>query len=327
MPTILLLALLSLSHSALVDDRTYCAPRFNRLCQGKGRHVACQFPNPGAGPSCQNYTRIQFTSDLKHFLLHYINKRRQRVATGGETVRGGVRLPRPQIMMLVSWDLELATLAQRLADQCSFAHDECRATVRYPYPGQSIGEVRWRGVGGEAVALGVHRALRRVLDAWCGERRRVFARQLTAPFKLTRDMSWGHFSQLIVWRLSAVGCGAARHGDQRQRLLLVCDFSHTNMLGQRTIVPGPLAQCPTLTVRRPSSAYPLLCAPAKRATPAENYQESIKEYDYNIDTDSGEDDEGYRTTKVIDRTIENRKGFNFKTKMETNTQSATKARR
>ncbi|CAH2254223.1 jg14382 [Pararge aegeria aegeria] len=41
-----ILLVLSLSHTAavLVGDQPYCALRYRRLCQGKGRHVACQFP-------------------------------------------------------------------------------------------------------------------------------------------------------------------------------------------------------------------------------------------------------------------------------------------
>ncbi|CAH2227855.1 jg26514 [Pararge aegeria aegeria] len=204
--------------------------------------------------------------------------------------------------------------------------------VRYPYAGQSVGEVRWRGAGidgeGDAVSLGVQRALRRVLDAWWGERRRVYARQLVAPFRLTakldrnlnidfrqppwrsggrfmwevpgsisgRDMVWGHFSQLAVWSLRAVGCGAVRHGFEHTRMLLVCDFSHTNMLGQRTVTPGPLAPCPIHTVRRPRSAYPLLCAPVQKPILLEkDYKESI----YGYDEDGGEDEEvEERTTKL-----------------------------
>lgn len=82
-------------------------------------------------------------------------------------------------------------------------------------------------------------------------------------FYISRGTVWGHFSQLAVWNLQAVGCGAVRHGAHHPRLLLVCDFSHTNMLGQRTLVPGPMAPCPIHTARRPRSAYPALCGPVR----------------------------------------------------------------
>ncbi|CAK1540965.1 unnamed protein product [Leptosia nina] len=249
---------------ALVDDQPYCSLRYRRLCQGKGRHVACQFPFPGPSESCSNYTKIKFTSDLKSFITHFINRRRQRIATGNERVRGGALLPKPEVTMWVGWDRELAHLAQRLADQCRFVHDDCRATVRYPYAGQTVGEVRWRR-SSDSDELSAQRAIRRVFDAWWGERRRVQPKQLIAPFRLTAKGSvWGHFSQLAVWTLRAVGCGAVRHGGTHTRLLLVCDFSHTNMLGERTINPGPLAACPAHTARKMRSAYPLLCAPVRQ---------------------------------------------------------------
>ncbi|VVC92992.1 unnamed protein product, partial [Leptidea sinapis] len=98
---------------------------------------------------------------------------------------------------------------------------------------------------------------------------------------------WGHFSQLAVWPLEAVGCGAVRHGRPHPRLLLVCDFSHTNMLGQRTIEPGPLAPCPVFTARKTGSPYPLLCSPIKRRTrpsdrnkEEDDYEENETRYEY-----------------------------------------------
>jgi hypothetical protein len=71
---------------------------------------------------------------------------------------------------------------------------------------------------------------------------------------------WGHFSQIAVWTLRAVGCGAVRHGEDYPRLLLVCDFSHTNMLGERTLNLGEPAPCPEHTRRKVRSNFPLLCA-------------------------------------------------------------------
>ncbi|KAM3959813.1 uncharacterized protein ACR2FA_006095 [Aphomia sociella] len=273
---------------ALVDDQPYCTVRYRRLCQGKGQHVACQFPDLGPGELCQNYTEIKFTNELKNFIIHYINRRRQRIAAGNEKVRGGILLPKPEIMMFVEWDRELSFLAQRLADQCDFVHDECRATVRYPYAGQTVGEVRWRR-SSDSDELTAQRAIRRVFDAWWGERRRVEPGQLTTPFRLTaKGAVWGHFSQLAVWTLRAVGCGAVRHGASYPRLLLVCDFSHTNMLGQKTISPGPLARCPAHTARR-SKAYPLLCATVRDTTLKEKVTidepEAKDEEETNLDDD------------------------------------------
>ncbi|XP_045455265.1 uncharacterized protein LOC123664943 [Melitaea cinxia] len=288
--------------SILIEDQPYCALRYRRLCQGKGHHVACQFPSPEPGLFCQNYSHINFTNDLKYYVVHYINRRRQRIAAGNERVRGGARLPKPQIMMLVTWDRELAQLAQRLADQCQFVHDDCRATVRYPYAGQSVGEVRWRR-SSDSDELSAQRAIRRVLDAWWGERRRVTPQQLTAPFRLTaKGTIWGHFSQLAVWNLRAIGCGAVRHGSEYTRMLLVCDFSHTNMLGQRTITPGPLIACPMHTIRRPRTAYPLLCAPVKR--PKENLDhEQLHDYeDQEYEIDDSNDENHISKTEVQETT-------------------------
>ncbi|XP_053619806.1 uncharacterized protein LOC128680587 isoform X2 [Plodia interpunctella] len=245
------------------DDNAYCAVRYSRLCQEKGLHIGCQYPDPGPGESCEKYTKIAFTDDLKNFILNYINRRRQKIAAGHEKVRGGLPIPKPDIMMYVEWDRELAHLAQRLADQCRFVHDECRATVRYPYPGQTVGEVRWRR-SHDSDQITAQKAIRKVFDAWWGEKRRVQPQQLTTPFRVTpKGTVWGHFSQLAIWKLRAIGCGAVHHGPPHPRLLLVCDYSHTNMLGQKTISAGPLATCPPHTTRLPRSQFPLLCTTIK----------------------------------------------------------------
>ncbi|XP_048001713.1 uncharacterized protein LOC125238426 isoform X3 [Leguminivora glycinivorella] len=245
------------------DEQQYCGARYTHLCLGKGTHVACQFPVAGSGPNCANYSKIRFTAELRNVITNFINKRRQRIAAGHERVRGGKHIPTPQVMMYVEWDFELARLAQRLADQCYFVHDDCRATVRYPYAGQSVGEVRWRHLS-DNYDLSAQRGIRRVFDAWWGERRRVEPQQLVKPFRITdKGLSWGHFSQLAVWTLRAVGCGAVRHGEEYPRLLLVCDFSHTNMLGEKTLIPGETAPCPEHTRRKARSNFPLLCASVK----------------------------------------------------------------
>ncbi|KAJ0170732.1 hypothetical protein K1T71_013504 [Dendrolimus kikuchii] len=300
LPRIVTLIWVSFTMVSMSDDSQYCAIRYRRLCKGKGRHVACQFPDPGPGPSCENYTHIRFTKDLQHFILHYINRRRQRIASGNERVRGGLHLPKPEIMTLVEWDRELGSLAQRLADQCHFVHDDCRATVRFPYAGQTVGEVRWRR-SSDSEELSAQRAMRRVFDAWWGERRRVEPKHLTKPFKLTPKRAvWGHFTQLAVWNLRAMGCGAVRHGAGHPRLLLVCDFSHTNMLGQRTLVSGPLAPCPIHTTRRPRSAYPLLCAPVRHPQPDEKDHYIEEQYDDDkADQDTDEEDDVPATTPSL----------------------------
>ncbi|XP_059045545.1 uncharacterized protein LOC131841274 isoform X2 [Achroia grisella] len=227
-------------------------------------------------------------------------RRRQRIAAGNERVRGGMQLPKPEVMMFVEWDRELAVLAQRLADQCDFVHDECRATVRYPYAGQTVGEVRWRR-SGESDELTAQRAIRRVFDAWWGERRRVQPKQLTAPFRLTaKGAVWGHFSQLAVWTLRAIGCGAVRHGASYPRLLLVCDFSHTNMLGQKTISPGPMASCPIHTARR-SKAYPLLCVSVRKKASLELKPSEELELDEEGDDMDEDDNDDVSNDNVIDQ--------------------------
>lgn len=154
-------------------------------------------------------------------------------------------------------------MAQRLADQCHFVHDDCRATTRYPFAGQTVGEARWATpTTGDGASTRLIESLRKIIDAWWSEKRYVTAEELMQPFKLYKSPPpWGHFSQLAVWSLQAIGCGAAYYGPSI-KLLFVCDFSHTNMLGQRTLRPGPVIPCPKDTERN-NSPYPLLCTTKK----------------------------------------------------------------
>ncbi|KOB75117.1 Gvag protein, partial [Operophtera brumata] len=291
--------------------------------------------------------------------------------------------------------------------------------MRYPYAGQTVGEVRWRRIG-EPDDSGAKRSIRRVLDAWWGERRRVTGavwghfsqhcvwglpgrfgvvqhesthphlllmcdfycrtehtdfccscdwkstvwghfsfyinyiyitglafpsasrvRVLSLAFRVCscvhgavsghfsqlyvrvqsmwcttgprmvclsfvtsvtddiccsghcRGAVWGHFSQLCMWELQAMGCGAVHHGATQPRVLLVCDFSHTNMLGQRTLNPGPLAPCPIHTARRARTQYPLLCAPVRPVVTSvepeeDGYDEEEGDYDPGLTLDIGD---------------------------------------
>ncbi|KAH9634911.1 hypothetical protein HF086_017210 [Spodoptera exigua] len=68
------------------------------------------------------------------------------------------------------------------------------------------------------------------------------------------------------------------------------------MLGQRTLVAGPMAPCPIHTARRPRTAYPLLCAPVRHPVPAEPEEIELED---NYEDDE-EDDPDIVTVDVGD---------------------------
>lgn len=100
-------------------------------------------PNSVFGPRCRNARNVSMTPDLANKLVDVSNAVRSKIARGEEKGKHGEHLPRGYGIFRLRWDAELATLAQVLANQCVLRHDLCRATKRFPDPGQTAGLVRF----------------------------------------------------------------------------------------------------------------------------------------------------------------------------------------
>ena len=86
----------------------------------------CKYPE-GVSSNCGSYYYRGLTLREKKEALDQHNRLRSRVAMGS------TNHPSAGNMMELQWDEELATLAQRHADQCSFVHDcsDCRKVSRF----------------------------------------------------------------------------------------------------------------------------------------------------------------------------------------------------
>ncbi|GFW45229.1 hypothetical protein TNCV_4733371 [Trichonephila clavipes] len=95
------------------------------------QHTACRPPNP----RCTIYSR-GISQGEKDYIVWKHNYLRSLVAQGYE--RTNNQPPAANMMQMV-WDEELATVAQKHADQCIFAHDcpECRSVEAFSV-GQNI---------------------------------------------------------------------------------------------------------------------------------------------------------------------------------------------
>uniref|UniRef100_A0A2A4JY44 SCP domain-containing protein n=1 Tax=Heliothis virescens TaxID=7102 RepID=A0A2A4JY44_HELVI len=111
----------------------------------EGAHVMCMYYNANRvmGPHCYNAVNITMSPSLANQLLDVMNAIRSKIANGKETGKDDILLPRGYGIFRLKWDSELATFAQVLANQCLLRHDMCRATKRFPNPGQIVGLVRF----------------------------------------------------------------------------------------------------------------------------------------------------------------------------------------
>ena len=90
-------------------------------------------------------------------------------------------------MRKLTWNEDLAMVAQKWADQCIFDHDENRAIPGYPHVGQNIYLQKIsKKVPGIHVGKTVQKWFDEIYD---------FDENQIAPFDFT--MSTGHFTQLV----------------------------------------------------------------------------------------------------------------------------------
>ena len=110
----------------------------------------------GASNSCGNVYYRGLTQAEKQEALEQHNRLRSRVAVGS------TNQPSAADMMELQWDDELASVAQRHADQCWFGHDcsDCRRVPRFKV-GQNI--YRAKDYKYEAPQW------RQVIDSWFSE--------------------------------------------------------------------------------------------------------------------------------------------------------------
>ncbi|CAG9569481.1 unnamed protein product [Danaus chrysippus] len=95
------------------------------------------------GPTCAGVENATMTEDNAALILDLINSIRSRAARGLAMGYENELLPRGYGMYRVEWDPELATLAQVWANTCVLERDNCRATKKFPDPGQQASIARF----------------------------------------------------------------------------------------------------------------------------------------------------------------------------------------
>lgn len=113
-------------------------------------------------------------------------------------------------------------------------HDKCRNTNRYPSVGQNLAYIR------DTRPIEVKQELQGMVQKWFNEYQN--ATQADIDNFQSSDRKIGHFTQMIRDRQSYVGCGVAMYGKEGVKgnhLLLACDYSYANMIGEPVYKSGP----------------------------------------------------------------------------------------
>ncbi|EZA55695.1 Venom allergen [Ooceraea biroi] len=141
-------------------------------------HTMCQYPSSEPGPKCQQAHDVGLTDSEKKFIVKKHNELRQRVASGQETRGSPGPQPPASNMQDLTWDDELATIAQRYQ------------------VGQNI--ARTSTTGKEAPGID------RMINAWYNEVA-LFNNADVSPFKYFEET--GHYTQMLWADTVTIGCG------------------------------------------------------------------------------------------------------------------------
>merc|ERR1712121_329168 len=172
------------------------------------------------------------------------------------------------------WDSELASIAQRLADQCKFEHDcsDCGrvGTGREGTVGQSIG-ISFNSQEGEP------NDWENIINAWFNEIE-SFPNEASAIESYQFDSSTGHYTQLVWATTDRVGCGVITYTkEDTERKLYVCNYGESgNFLNQPIYTIGTgCSECAGSC----SSIYESLCEAPRSGNSYEWSPDYLDSYD------------------------------------------------
>jgi len=205
-------------------------------CALNSGHTMCIYPGPSE--QCASQTILRgLTQEGKDAILAHHNKLRRKIAKGEQNNQ-----PPAANMRELVWDNELEALAQRLADQCQFAHDK----VRPKLDGTSVGQnlfIDSKTSSDDQAALTYVAA--KPAQSWYNEVTNPgFDSAHIEPFVFG---AWGHYSQ-VVWADSySLGCANTYYFDgEYYNNLVVCNYATTgNLVGGSMYKQGSAcSQCP-----------------------------------------------------------------------------------
>ena len=231
----------------LAATTDYCS---DVQCIG-AQHTLCKYPNETPGDECVSVTGQGIDAKQIEGLLHVHNRYRDYVAAGKETRTLGGPMPQAANMGLLTWDEEIARIAQRWALQCHFGHDQCRVL-----PSMKVGQ---NVASAGSTARGPPN-MTRLAVMWYEKEVGMYSAGGVGDFRFS--MSTGHFTQWIWASSYKLGCGyIGFQSGLMNNNFLVCNYGPAgNVVGWPLYRRGaPCSACPEGTACGVDSRYPNLC--------------------------------------------------------------------
>ncbi|XP_061397245.1 allergen Tab y 5.0101-like [Musca vetustissima] len=244
----------SSSPNVTLTSDLYCNPSLCESYNGTHTqvlpHVACHNPGHFAATCGAQPHLLHMSERRRNLILALHNLARSRIASGQVAgYKPASHMPQ------IKWDTELEHLATLHVQRCSFTHDLCRNTPRFPYSGQNIGYY-WirREIKSHS------RRMKNFIVNWFKEHIDANQSFIDAYHLHPEGKKIGHFTQMVADRVHRVGCAAIRYHEPDQPLdtkfLMTCNYDYTNIYTEPIYQSGPPASKCSYNI---SEKYPALC--------------------------------------------------------------------
>nr|CAD7394525.1 unnamed protein product [Timema cristinae] len=168
-------------------------------------HAQSDYCN-GISNACGTVITRGMTQAQKDTLLATHNRDRNTVATGQE--KRGKPGPQPSAtnMRVMKWDDEIASIAQRWAEQCRFGHDQCRNTLGKMVVGQNVHMLFGPGASADNFQFETS------VDAFYNEVQNYSNADIN-PYRPSDQGAnqTGHYTQLVWANSYLLGCGYIKY--------------------------------------------------------------------------------------------------------------------
>ncbi|KAH8395610.1 hypothetical protein KR222_003311, partial [Zaprionus bogoriensis] len=213
-----LFCLLAVNISA---ESEYCD---ESLCPSGTSHIACNNDGSFSSSCPESATLLDIDQPARDTLLTAHLEVRQKWASGeGDVDSKACR------MASISWNSELAKLAELNVKQCVMEHDACHNTAEFKYSGQNLYTTGYKG-GTPPNLLDI---LKQAVTDWAKEGRYATADYLASYPANYVGPDIGHFTIVANERNVAVGCAASNYVSNGYITFLVaCNYATSNFLEQ-----------------------------------------------------------------------------------------------
>jgi len=216
-------------------------PSNKKFCDLWADHTMCKYPGPSTECAAKT-TGKAFTAAGKKLILDKHNELRRKVAKGEE--KENKQQPKASNMREMVWNDELAAVAQRWADQCTFGHDKNRKKLDGTYVGQNA---YMASSSQESDLDAIMLKMDKATLAWYNEVVSPgFDPASIKPFKF--DYGAGHYTQVVWAESEELGCGQVMFPDGGwYKNIVVCNYAKGGNMGGATMYEegDPCSNCPS----------------------------------------------------------------------------------